>query len=113
MHEPTFLILTSLLGGPLHGYAILGEVATISDNTMRIGTLYAALDRLAGEGLVEVEGEEVVNGRMRRSYRITGVGKRALTEETRRLESLAKQARRRLRQRPVLSSLIAQTGVAR
>ncbi len=113
MHEPTFLILTSLLGGPLHGYAILGEVAVISDNTLRIGTLYAALDRLAGEGLVEVDGEEVVNGRLRRSYRLTGLGERALTEETHRLESLAKQARRRLRQRPALSRLVAHTGVAR
>jgi DNA-binding PadR family transcriptional regulator len=113
MHEPTFLILTALLGGPLHGYAILGEVAAISDNAMRIGTLYAALDRLAGEGLVEVDGEEVVNGRLRRSYRLTGVGEVALTEETQRLESLAKQARQRLRQRPALARLIAHTGVVR
>jgi DNA-binding PadR family transcriptional regulator len=113
MHEPTFLILTSLLGGPLHGYAILSEVAAISDNRMRIGTLYAALERLNGEGLVEVAGEDVVNGRLRRSYRLTGVGEHALTQETQRLESLAKQARRRLRHRPALSRLVVRTGVVR
>ena len=110
MHEPTFLILTSLVAGPLHGYAILGEVAAISNNRMRIGTLYAALERLNGEALVEVAGEEVVNGRLRRSYRLTGLGEQALTEETKRLESLAKQARRRLRQRPALSGRVAIRG---
>ncbi len=103
MREPTYLILTSLLGGPLHGYAILKEVAQISDTTLRIGTLYAALDRLAGEGLLEVDSEEVVNGRLRRSYRLTGAGEQALTTETERLERLASQARQRLRARPALS----------
>ena len=98
MQEPTFLILTVLVGGPLHGYAILSEVETLAAGRvrMRVGTLYAALDRLAGEGLVEVAKEEIVNGRLRRSYRITARGADALTEETRRLEFLASQARRRL-----------------
>lgn len=108
MHEPTYLILTSLLGGPLHGYAILGEVEALSDNKLRIGTLYAALDRLAGEGLVEIDSEEIVSGRLRRSYRLTALGETTFTAETERLERLAKQARKRLRQRPALSRLETQ-----
>ena len=47
---------------------------------MRItaGTLYGGLDRLLGQGLVAVEGEEVVNGRARRYYSVTGEGIAAL-----------------------------------
>jgi PadR family transcriptional regulator, regulatory protein PadR len=98
MQEPTFLVLTALLPRPLHGYALLSEVEAVSEGRvrLRVGTLYAALDRLADEGLVAVDGEEVVNGRLRRSYRVTGAGSAALAEETRRLEQLAGQARRRL-----------------
>ena len=103
MQEPTFLILTVLVSEPLHGYAILSEVEQISEGRvrMRVGTLYAALDRLAREGLVEIASEEIVSGRLRRRHRITGRGATALSEETRRFEDLARQARRRLRQRPV------------
>jgi DNA-binding PadR family transcriptional regulator len=98
VREPTFLILTALTGSPLHGYAILGEVEKISDGTvsMQVGTLYAALDRLGGEGLVEVESEEVVRGRLRRTYRLTGAGHAALSAEAEKLRALAAKARSRL-----------------
>lgn len=102
VREPTFLILTALTGRPLHGYAILGEVQQISEGTvsMRVGTLYAALDRLGQEGLVEVEREEVVSGRLRRTYRLTGAGHAALTAETEKLRALAGKARTRLAAHP-------------
>ena len=59
LQEPTFLVLTALLGEPLHGCALLGEVESVSDGRvrLRVGTLYAALDRLTEEGLVAVESE--------------------------------------------------------
>lgn len=101
LHEPTFLILTALLGGPLHGYAVLAEVESISGGRvrLRVGTLYAALDRLTEEGLVAVESEEVVNGRLRRTYRVTGAGSETLAAEVDRMTDLAKKARARLRGR--------------
>lgn len=101
MQQPTFLVLTALGSGPLHGYGILREVDDLSGGraTLRVGTLYAALDRLAGEGLVAVDSEEVVNGRMRRTYRLTGAGAAALSAEADHLHSLADQARRRLASR--------------
>jgi DNA-binding PadR family transcriptional regulator len=64
---------------------------------MRVGTLYAALDRLTHEGLVEVHAEEVVSGRLRRTYRVTGEGVAALSAEAERMASLARRARNRLR----------------
>jgi DNA-binding PadR family transcriptional regulator len=70
--------------------------------TLRPGTLYAALDRLVAEGLVAVDGEEVVNGRLRRYYRLTGTGAAALAEESERLAANAAVARRRLRRAGVM-----------
>ncbi len=102
MQEPTFAILTALAQGPRHGYAIITEAAELSGGSVRLqpGTLYAALDRLAGEGLVEVSGEEVVNGRHRRSYRLTSDGRTVLELEARRRQSLASSALHRLRTTP-------------
>jgi DNA-binding PadR family transcriptional regulator len=104
MQEPTFLILTALLPEPLHGYALLTEVEAVSAGRvrLRVGTLYAALDRLAEEGLVEVASEEVVRGRLRRTYRITGAGAQALEAEVERMASLTRKARERLRGRGML-----------
>src|SRR5581483_5384921 len=68
MQEATFLILTALAAGSRHGYGILADVARISEGRVRLraGTLYAALDRLRIDGLVEAGREEVVEGRLRR-----------------------------------------------
>jgi DNA-binding PadR family transcriptional regulator len=52
------------------------------------------LDRLAGEGLVEVSGAEVVDGRHRRYYRLTRAGVEVVGAETARLSALAARARR-------------------
>jgi DNA-binding PadR family transcriptional regulator len=116
MQEPTFLILTALVVEPLHGYALISEIERASDGRvrLRVGTLYAALDRLTHEGLVAVESEEVVSGRLRRTYRVTGDGAAALAAEAERMASLARRARTRLRRRgvPTTGSTIA-LGVAR
>lgn len=103
LHEPTFLVLTALLDEPLHGYALLAEVVTVSAGRvhLRVGTLYAALDRLCAEGLVVVVSEEVVRGRLRRTYGVTSVGREVLSAEVDRMASLASAARSRLRGRTV------------
>jgi DNA-binding PadR family transcriptional regulator len=98
MQEPTFLVLTALASGPQHGYGIMTEIMEISGGSVRLrtGTLYAALDRLAGEGLVEVDREEVVDSRMRRYYRITVEGAQRLAAEVERLRRHADAAIARL-----------------
>jgi DNA-binding PadR family transcriptional regulator len=64
---------------------------------LRAGTLYAALDRLTGDGLVAADREEVVDGRLRRYYRLTPDGSAVLAAEADRLRSNAAVAARRLR----------------
>lgn len=99
MREPTYLILTALAAGPQHGYAVIREVVEISGGrvTLQAGTLYSVLDRLRGEGLVEVEREEVISSRLRRYYRLTTEGAQLLADETARLRHNAAAAQRRLR----------------
>ncbi len=103
MREPTFLLLTALTDGPRHGYALMRDVSALSDGRVRLraGTLYAALDRLTGDGLVAEAGHEVVEGRLRRYYELTDEGEQALLAETRRLRRNADRAARRLRLRGV------------
>ncbi len=99
LREPTFLILTALAAGPQHGYGIMTDVAQISAGRVRLraGTLYAALNRLAVEGLVEVDREEIVDARLRRYYRLTPEGARRLRQEVERMRSTTAVAARRLR----------------
>ncbi|TMM33761.1 MAG: PadR family transcriptional regulator [Actinobacteria bacterium] len=98
MQEPTFLILTALAGEPLHGYGVIQEVSRLSSGrvVLRPGTLYGALDRLSEQGLVAAEREEIVDGRLRRYYRLTEEGAGVLHAEAQRLADNAAEARRRL-----------------
>jgi PadR family transcriptional regulator len=98
MQEATFLILTALAAGRQHGYAIITDVAQISDGRVRLraGTLYSALDRLRLDGLVTVDREEVVEGRLRRYYRLTPQGTRQLAAEAARFQANAAAALARL-----------------
>jgi DNA-binding PadR family transcriptional regulator len=101
LREPTFLILTALAVEPLHGYAVIAKVADLSDGriTLRPGTLYGALDRLGDDGLVTAEREEVVEGRLRRYYRLTDKGTQVLYAETERMRRNVDAATRQLRAR--------------
>jgi DNA-binding PadR family transcriptional regulator len=101
LREPTFLILTALAAGPQHGYGILRDVESISGGQVRLraGTLYAALDRLASDGWVAVDREEVVDGRLRRYYQLTERGATRLGAELARLRAHTGVAERRLRAR--------------
>ncbi|HEY6745830.1 MAG TPA: PadR family transcriptional regulator [Mycobacteriales bacterium] len=99
LQEPSFLILTALAAAPLHGYGIMAEVASISAGRVRLraGTLYAALDRLRTDGLIEVDREDVVDTRLRRFYRLTPDGAARLAAEAELLRGNADAAVRRLR----------------
>jgi DNA-binding PadR family transcriptional regulator len=98
MQEATFLILTALADGSQHGYGIITEVQEISGGRVRLraGTLYTALDRLRADGLIEVDREEIVEGRLRRYYRLTPEGTRRLAAEAARLQANARAALTRL-----------------
>ena len=93
--------MTALAGSPMHGYGVIQEVAALSEGRVKLrpGTLYGALDRLSEQGLVEVQHEEVVDGRLRRYYELTKDGERLLEAEVTRLARNAQAARARLKTR--------------
>lgn len=99
MTEPAFFVLTALLDAPRHGYGIVADVAELSRERvkLKIGSLYGVLDRLVGDGLVELDREEAWQGRLRRYYRLTERGRNALAAEADRLAANARIASTRLR----------------
>ena len=66
--------------------------------TLKAGTLYAALDRLSTKGLIVVDREEAVGGRLRRYYVLSDDGRAALEAAVERLRSNANLAASRLRE---------------
>jgi PadR family transcriptional regulator PadR len=83
MTGQAFFVLSALADAPRHGYGIVREVAELSHGRVKpkIGGLYGVLDRLAAEQLIEPDREEAHEGRLRRYYRLTRDGRRALAEE--------------------------------
>jgi DNA-binding PadR family transcriptional regulator len=98
MQEATFLILTALAAGSQHGYGIIADVTQLSGGRVRLraGTLYTALDRLRADERIAVDREEVVDGRLRRYYRLTPNGSELLAAEAARLLANASAALSRL-----------------
>ncbi|HEY6275183.1 MAG TPA: PadR family transcriptional regulator [Streptosporangiaceae bacterium] len=92
MREPTYFVLASLMSGPLHGYAIIKRAGELSAGRVRLatGTLYTALDRLTAAGYVRLVREEMVSGRIRRSYGLTEAGSAALRAEAQRMAEAAR-----------------------
>jgi DNA-binding PadR family transcriptional regulator len=92
MREPTYFVLAALLAGPLHGYAIIKRAEEMSGGRVRLatGTLYTALDRLTAEGYIRLVSEEMVAGRIRRSYGLTDAGSAALRAEAQRMAEAAR-----------------------
>jgi PadR family transcriptional regulator, regulatory protein PadR len=99
MTGQAFFVLTALADGPRHGYGIVGEVTELSGGRvkLKIGSLYGVLERLAAEGLIEPDREEAHDGRLRRYYRLTRDGRRALAEEAELRAATARVVRARLR----------------
>jgi DNA-binding PadR family transcriptional regulator len=96
--EQSFFVLAALTDGPRHGYAVIKEVEALSDGRLRlpVGTLYGILDRLAADGAIEVDREEIVDSRLRRYYRLAEPGRRLLASEVARQAANARLASERL-----------------
>lgn len=89
-----FHVLLTLLQSPRHGYGIMQDVEALTDGQLTLGpgTLYTAIKRLLGSGLIaECEADE----KRRRCYRVTRKGKTVALEEAQRLSSLVRAARKR------------------
>jgi DNA-binding PadR family transcriptional regulator len=71
---PATLILSSLAEGAKHGYALTKDIEAFAGVRLAPGTLYEALSRLEGQGLIEA----LESHDRRRPYRLTAVGATAL-----------------------------------
>src|SRR5712691_3259592 len=67
---PASLILASLADGAKHGYALTKDIEAFADVRLAPGTLYEALSRLEGQGLIEA----MESHDRRRPYRLTSLG---------------------------------------
>jgi transcriptional regulator len=77
------LILRTLRGGPLHGYAIAKRVKDSSreDLIVEDGSLYPALNRMLVKGWLKAEWGISENNRKARFYQLTPEGRQQLEQE--------------------------------
>ena len=95
LKTPWFHIMLSLAGGEQHGYGIMQEVLTRTEGKVRLwpATLYGTIKRLIEAELIEESDERPapeLDDARRRYYRLTPLGKRALSAECERLQELVR-----------------------
>jgi len=100
-NDPSVLILTSLVSGSKHGWALTKDIEEFSGVALGPGTLYGAITRLEERGLIEPLPVED----RRRPYRISANGRAALTEAVREMRTLADTGERRLGLRTLARSV--------
>jgi DNA-binding PadR family transcriptional regulator len=94
--DPALLVLVSLLEGPQHGYAISQDIERMTGRRPGPGTLYGAISRLEGAGLIEARpGDDA----RRKPYGLTPAGVEAAQRELSSMARLAQEGRRRLEAR--------------
>ena len=90
--EPALLILISLADGAKHGYAMTDDIEQVAGVRFGPGTLYGAITRLEGRGLIQrMESDD-----RRNPYRLTALGERALRARLTSLQAVARVGQRRL-----------------
>jgi DNA-binding PadR family transcriptional regulator len=86
------LILSSLAEGEKHGYALTKDIEAFAGVKVAPGTLYEALARVEGQGLIEA----IPSSDRRRPYRLTALGARALSSHLTDQRRVAEVGLRRL-----------------
>jgi DNA-binding PadR family transcriptional regulator len=90
LNHGDYHILLVLSDGERHGYAIMAEVAEVTEGATRFGpgTLYTSIKRLLTAGLIEESSNRPdprINDEPRRHYRLSGAGQKVLAAESERL----------------------------
>lgn len=90
------LVLKAVLLAPAHGHTIAHVIEKMSDEVLQVehGSLYPALHRLEDQNLIASFWGTSENNRKAKYYSITPAGKRRLTQERNRWESLARAVTR-------------------
>lgn len=91
-NDPSVLILTSLVAGAKHGYALSKDIEDFAGVVLGPGTLYGAITRLEESGLIVAQPEV----QRRRPYAITAAGSAALAEAVSEMSRLADVGKWRL-----------------
>jgi transcriptional regulator len=93
------LVLQTLVIGPAHGHTIAHAIAHRSDEVLQVehGSLYPALHRLEGRGLIASFWGTSENNRRARYYRLTPAGRAQLAEQTSRWDAMVRAVNRVLR----------------
>ena len=94
------LVLKILSRRPkLHGYAIMTAIGEISEEVLRVeeGSLYPALHRMEEAGWIRAEWVTRESGRRARLYEVTAAGKKQLSAEEARWETITAAVGRVLR----------------
>ena len=98
--ETTFYLLLSLASEPRHGYAILKDVQHLSSGRIILstGTLYGAIKRLVEQGWIERFENTVINenGRPRKEYQLTNIGREIFNAEYIRMQNLVTATQNRI-----------------
>lgn len=94
-----FHILLALSGGELHGYGIMKQVKEDAKGKVKMGagTLYGSLKRMLDASLIKESDKRVdtqLDDERRVYYRITGLGKKALSYELERYDSIVSLAKK-------------------
>ena len=94
------MILLSLADQPRHGYALMKDIAAISNGRVQLttGTLYGALRRLLEDAWIR-KFDQDDKSRDKQAYRLTDEGRRHLHMELERMKQLTRAARARLKTR--------------
>jgi len=94
--EQAVLLAVWKLAGDAYGRGILRGVQSGLDREVTAGAVYATLDRLEQKNLITSrleEGTPVRGGRVRRYYRVTGSGVKALNDSKAALEQMWRAAK--------------------
>lgn len=78
------LILRTLAGSPMHGYAIARWLEETTGDVLQIedGSLYPALYRMEQRGWIRAEWGTTDTGRKAKFYRVTATGRKRLATST-------------------------------
>jgi transcriptional regulator len=77
------LILSALVSGPKHGYAIVEHLRLVSQDVLQVGesALYPALQRILLRGWAKAEWGASENNRRARYYTLAAAGRKQLAAE--------------------------------
>jgi PadR family transcriptional regulator PadR len=84
------IVLKTLSWGPMHGFGIARWIQSTTEDALQVeeGSLYPALYRMENRGWIKAQWALTENGRRAKYYKLTAIGRRQLTAETKSWDDL-------------------------